>query len=165
MRESNGQETEGEEIIGNIPKWIVRVGGTLSFTLIIAFLCCSYFLKYPIIHIIEVKSHEIGRLHDKEFLIAKGVVPVSHGDQLKIGQTATIKFFFEEREILESKGEVVDILILQDHGHQEVKLKIPLSKEEASNELLDVSKPLKLIAHVYGGEKRLFHQFFNPVKI
>ena len=155
---------EVQEIMGHVPRWIVRWGITVFFLIFMSILAGSYFFKYPrVVSTPFVLTTIIP--HEETIIIARAYVPSSGLGKVAAGQEVNIKlsgFPYMEYGIL--KGKVNTISEVPEASGYVAEIELVKGMESAYGEKLRFIQHMDGTADIITEETRLVHRFINPLK-
>jgi len=122
-----------QEIIGEVPPWLVRWGLSAVFAVIVLFFCLSWFIRYPEITTATARiittTEDVAKINlaSKSEFIAEGFIDERHFHAIESGQPVHIKLtsypFYEygvlngiirEKSGIQNQGKFKIVIILID---------------------------------------------------
>ncbi|MFH1005099.1 MAG: hypothetical protein V1781_06355 [Bacteroidota bacterium] len=157
---------EVKEIMGKVPHYIIRLGISLIFFIIVALFVISIFIKYPEKIISEIT---IENTLNNNF-IAKVKVPVKNISKIKVNQKVILKlnqYSFIEYGAINNKISNVNYNSVIDNGKQYYIVEIMIGKEiiTNSNKHLIYIDGLSGTAEIIINEKSLIYKLIQPIQV
>lgn len=151
-----------QEIIGQLPPWLIRWGMTAIFFVLCALVFLSHFIKYPDIATVVVEVEEVLSQGAPAQFMAEGLADEKYFRDIQPGQTAQIKlssYPFQDYGAL--KGTIVSKSELNGKGQFEISIKLDRGLTTTNHKNIAYIPHMSGKAEIVLRESKLIDKIFN----
>jgi hypothetical protein len=156
-----------QEIIGEVPPWLIRWGLSAAFAVIILLFCLSWFIRYPKTATATVAIKPTATISTKDNLIsgkfiAEGFLDERYFHAVEVGQAAQIKltsYSFYDYGVL--KGTVTNKSEVSNQGKFKIVILLPEGLLTTHHRAIAYYENMSGTAEIIVENSRLINRMFN----